>query len=386
MPSTTYYAITYPSSTALVTNGPSQMQTISDNVDLALNTQMLNVLGRNLLHNNTFRLNYRNGQICQLAPNNLNPFVADRWAVVKTGGITATATRNATALGFPIPETIQDSAIANITAGGAAADYLKWTQTIERARTAANSTVKVSFYAKTSAGNLKVGVSWDQNFGTGGAPSATVTGTGTSVTISSTWARYTVTLTIPSVSGKTFGTNNDDYALLNLWFSAGSTYATASGTVGNQTGTISVTGIQAENDYVTPVEVRPDWAEELICARYFVCTYQQNVYAQAGGAGVVNAVGEVVFAGCSEGTGYFNCTWPFPVAMVKQPTVNWYARTTGASGSLDYSRSGAAGVAACQVLTNGNGRRSVAFRTTASIGATWVVALLFGHIVADTGY
>jgi hypothetical protein len=95
-------------------------------------------------------------------------------------------------------------------------------QRIENARTFAGQTVTLSFWAKSSVGAQPLNIKVMQNFGSGGSPSASVnatyvSGSGTPYTPTSSWQRFTFTLTVPSVSGKTFGTNNDSYLYVMLW-------------------------------------------------------------------------------------------------------------------------------------------------------------------------
>jgi len=66
-------------------------------------------------------------------------------------------------------------------------------------------TVTLSFYAKADV-SMDVELLFAQIFGTGGSPSATVTLSET-VTIGTSWTRYTVTKTLGSLSGKTLGTD-----------------------------------------------------------------------------------------------------------------------------------------------------------------------------------
>ena len=85
-------------------------------------------------------------------------------------------------------------------------------QRVENARTFAGQTVTLSFWAKASATTSNAFFPRIfQNFGTGGSPSSAVYTDGSNINLTTSWTRYTVTLAIPSVSGKTFGTNNDSY-------------------------------------------------------------------------------------------------------------------------------------------------------------------------------
>ena len=81
-----------------------------------------------------------------------------------------------------------------VSSGGAAGNYVFMSQGIEGVQTGAGQTVTLSFYAKASSA-LKVGISYQQIFGTSG--SSTVNVNGVSKTLSTSWARYTVTTTLP---------------------------------------------------------------------------------------------------------------------------------------------------------------------------------------------
>ena len=77
-------------------------------------------------------------------------------------------------------------------------------QRIEDVRTYAGQTITFSFFAKASSSNSAT-LYFTQNFGSGGSASVDTTST---VTIGTSWARYSVTVTLPSVSGKTIGTSS----------------------------------------------------------------------------------------------------------------------------------------------------------------------------------
>jgi hypothetical protein len=96
-------------------------------------------------------------------------------------------------------------------------------QKIEDVRTFANQTVTFSFWAKAAATTVLDSIKLIQNFGSGGSPSASVTTTlATSVSIGTSWERYTYTATLPSISGKTIGTNNDSLLEPRINFPLGS--------------------------------------------------------------------------------------------------------------------------------------------------------------------
>jgi hypothetical protein len=117
-------------------------------------------------------------------------------------------------------------------------------QKIESVRTLAGQTVTFSFWAKANTGTPNVIVNLIQNFGTGGSPSASVTTSGTVQAITTSWARYSSTITLPSISGKTIGTTTDGHLTAVIYVSGGS--ASAAPTVGIQSNTFQIWGVQVE--------------------------------------------------------------------------------------------------------------------------------------------
>jgi len=143
-------------------------------------------------------------------------------------------------------------------------------QRVEDVRTFAGETVTVSFWAKAASGTPKIGVELGQWFGTGGSPSAEMQNAAGAVTISTSWTRYSLTYTLPTLSGKTLGTNGDHFLNLVMWCSAGSTYGTRSSNIGTQNNTFDIWGVQVERgSYATPFEVRVYQQELAMCQRYY---------------------------------------------------------------------------------------------------------------------
>jgi hypothetical protein len=121
-------------------------------------------------------------------------------------------------------------------------------QTIEDVRNFAGQTATVSFWAKAATGTPNVSFEFRQIFGTGGSPSATVenAGGGQKFAISTSWVRYSMTITLPSVSGKTLGTNNNSMLECNIWVSAGSAFNSRTNSLGIQSNTFDIWGLQIE--------------------------------------------------------------------------------------------------------------------------------------------
>jgi hypothetical protein len=79
-------------------------------------------------------------------------------------------------------------------------------QFIEDVRTFAGQTATLSFWAKADTSRTLPNIGFEQYFGSGG--SASVYSDTANVAITSSWARYSLTIAIPSISGKTLGTGN----------------------------------------------------------------------------------------------------------------------------------------------------------------------------------
>jgi hypothetical protein len=198
--------------------------------------------GKNKIINGDFRINQR--AFSSTTSNEVYTF--DRWATADNTTVTYSA-QTFTLGAAPVAgyEAINFARIATTT-DSSAGEYAIYQQKVEDVRTLAGQTLTVSFWAKASAGTPKVGVELFQIFGTGGSPSAATGAAGQSVTISTSWTRYSATIVNPSISGKTLGTNNNSFTEVNFWITAGSSFNTRSGSVGNQSATIDIWGVQVE--------------------------------------------------------------------------------------------------------------------------------------------
>ncbi len=172
----------------------------------------------------------------------------------------------------------------------------------------AGKSATLSFVAKASAGTPKIGVEIEQSFGTGGTPSAIVYTAVSAVTISATFTRYTVSFTVPSISGKTLGTAGNDYLSVNLFLSAGSDFAARASSIGIQNTTIDITDVQLEHGGATAFERLPKHEQLAWCQRYYVKVGIGSSPEQIAVGLVANAsVGRTIL--------------PLPVEMRATPTV-----------------------------------------------------------------
>ncbi len=95
----------------------------------------------------------------------------------------------------------------------ASAGSIALTQRIEDVRTFAGQTVTLSFWAKADSA-ITISTALYQYFGSGG--SGTVVNSSGGQAITTSWARYSFTFNVASISGKTIGTGNYLQADINL--------------------------------------------------------------------------------------------------------------------------------------------------------------------------
>jgi hypothetical protein len=170
-------------------------------------------------------------------------------------------------------------------------------QFIESVKTFAGQTVTISFWAKASTGTPSVAVNAQQYFGSGGSPSANVETPAGKTAITTSWARYQFSVAVPSISGKTIGTNNDDNLNIQFYTSAGSTFNTQSSSLGIQSVTIDFWGVQVEaGSTATPFQTASgSLAGELaLCQRYYIRYAADNVFAIGGLGFGINATSATV--------------------------------------------------------------------------------------------
>jgi hypothetical protein len=169
-------------------------------------------------------------------------------------------------------------------------------QRIEDVRTFAGQTVTLSFWAKASSA-VTMANTIIQNFGSGG--SGTVSTTGTSQTLTTSWARYSTTINVPSVSGKTIGTSSY-LQVYPMYYS--------SGTIASNV--IDIWGVQLEagstaTDFQTATGTIQ--GELAACQRYYV---------RFGG----DANFQILGYGNARSTSVFDPIIPLPVSMRVAPT------------------------------------------------------------------
>jgi hypothetical protein len=278
--------------------------------------------GKNLLINGDFRVNQRN-----FTSNTTDSsFNFDRWFQSNSGGTTTTTPQTFTPGTAPVVgyEGVNFQRTVTVSQS-AAGDFAYQRQKIEDVRTFANQAVVVSFWAKAATGTPKIAVELAQIFGTGGSSAVTAAVTGTA-TLSTSWARYSITGTVPSISGKTLGTSSELSAI--FWVSAGATYAARASSIGIQNNTFDIWGVQLEAGSVaTPFTTATGTVqgELAACQRYFYNLGGDSAYA-------------TLPTGYANSTTQFQIPFAFPVEMRITPSVSisgvWRNFGPGASSTL----------------------------------------------------
>jgi hypothetical protein len=196
--------------------------------------------GKNKIINGDFFWNQRN-----FTSTTGSIYTVDRWVSINDGVGATYSVQQFTAGTAPVSGYEAKQYMRIVTTGQTSTStYTLFEQNIESVRTFAGQTATISFWAKAATGTPKIAIEIQQNFGSGG--SAGVNTYVSQSTISTSWARYTTTVAVPSISGKTVGTASD-YLALNFWVSAGSDLASRTGTLGIQSNTFDIWGVQMEN-------------------------------------------------------------------------------------------------------------------------------------------
>lgn len=227
---------------------------------------------------------------------------ADRWVNQLSGG-TVTMSRQAFAVGDTLgsnnPTYFLRQTVSGQSASGNRAHIV---QNIESVRSYAGQTITVLGWARRSSGSGNMAVEPVQSFGTGGSPSSAVLVAPQTVTLTSSWAAFAVTIAVPSISGKTIGNDNNDYLGLNFWTSAGSDFNARTNSLGLQTIGVDLWGIHIKQGTHTTSAVdlyrQPELGPELArCQRYYAAINYSTVgmamsiykpTSNFGGAGAVD--------------------------------------------------------------------------------------------------
>lgn len=233
-----------------------------------------------------------------LTAETLGDYTADRWRAFFTDTDDTISVSRATLALVTGAGVGAKYALRYSVTAGSTGTVNRFGQAIEGVRTLAGQAATLSFRAKASASTTLPRLTILQNFGTGGSPSTIVeTSIGNNVALTTSWQVFSYTVNIPNLSGKTLGTNEDDF--LGVYF----------GMPINETVDIDIAQVQLEKGSVaTDFEYRPIAEELALCQRY----YYQHTVAQQGS--------RLIMPGSVYGSTTCMTSFPLPVPMRTVPT------------------------------------------------------------------
>jgi hypothetical protein len=281
--------------------------------------------GKNKIINGDFYVNQRN-----FTSTTTSSYGFDRWRYEFSSGTNTYSAQTFTPGTAPVAGYEgKNFAQMAITGQSATSAYNILGQRLEDVRTFAGQTVTLSFWAKASSGTPKIGLEITQVFGSGGSPSAFVSTPMGAITTSTSWVRYSKTIAVPSISGKTIGTDaNSSFIEANLWLSAGSDHNTRASSIGINNSTFQIWGVQLEQgSTATAFQTATGTiqGELAACQRYYYRLTSANNYG-----------GAFAFAGTFSGQGANTAAGGIvlPVYMRRTPS------GTTVSGTYTFAGSG----------------------------------------------
>jgi hypothetical protein len=251
----------------------TNLNDLSGTVNFAVNatpTTATQMAGKNAIINGDFGI-WQRGTSFTLNGSGVNNFTADRWNAQFDGtGATCTVSQQTFTAGTAPISGYEGTFFArwNRSAAGTSNTLNYYKQTIEDVRAFAGQAITVSFWAKADAART-LSVQMYQEFGSGGS-GAVLALTG-SASLTTSWARYTITATVPSIASKTIGTGSS----LTLYFIQPT--ATAF--------TIDYWGVQVESgSSATPFQTATGTkqGELAACQRYYWRTSATGLYSPMG--------------------------------------------------------------------------------------------------------
>lgn len=202
----------------------------------------------------------------------INGYGSTMWFLWSDPTLTKTMSRQSFALGDVFPDGVPCPKYYTrlvTTAGSVSSSACCIYHHIEDITRLAGRTVTIRFYAR--ADDIKnMGVEIIRNCGTGGTPTGWASTYGKLIQITPQWTLYTITLTIPGLSGATLGTDGNSSAILMFYVEAGSDYDQRSGGVGHQSGTFDIAKVSlvVGDHHFKPLE-RSLQEEETLVNRYY---------------------------------------------------------------------------------------------------------------------
>jgi len=307
----------------------------------------------NAIINGAFEINQRNFTSTALSTTTFDVYSFDRWKINNVGDGTSTFSSETFTLGSAPIAGYEGTKFMRIVSSGFtnAASRTDIVQSIESVRTFAGQTITISFFARAASGTPKIAIETQQIFGTGGSPSTINNNAVGTVTLSTTFQRYSITTTVDSIAGKTLGTNGNDFFNARFFVNAGADLATRASSIGVQNNTFDIWGVQVEaGSTATPFRRNANslQGELAACQRYYV-QYQGGTF-------------HTPFIGNSEADGLnFETIVSLPVPMRASPTSVSFG---GAMTVQGMSANVSANISALAIVSARSGQLSVSANAT----------------------
>ena len=302
------YSWSEPDNSSLVKNGASDIRTLGDAIDTSVWNVGFGQAGKNKIINGEFDF-WQRGTSFTITTSGLT-YTADRWyshIIGATVGCTVSQ-QTFTAGAAPVAGYEGQYFIRQNVTTLTSQSLQALGQRIEDVRSFAGQTVTVSFYAKADASRNYTS-RFVQNFGSGGS-SEVITSTGATHALTTSWQRFTVSVAVPSVTGKTIGTSSYLAILVDG--------------PSNTANTLDVWGFQIEyGSKATPFQTATGTiqGELAACQRYYEKSY--DIAVNPGTADQLGSIGLCVGTNTASST-YFTYAPIFKVYKRTQPTVTLY--------------------------------------------------------------
>ncbi len=290
---------------------------------------------RNKIINGDFE-HWQRGTTSQtFAGSGAGAFLADRWRLSgSVAGTTITVSRQAHTVGqSTVPGNPQYFMRLDRTVTGSA--IVGQSQPVEGVRHFQGKTMTLTLWAKGTAGKT-FDVVATQSFGTGGSPSASVqVPVLTGAVLTGNWTKYTATVNVPSIAGKTLGSSGNDFLAIDIFLPI------AQGNMVLDVSHVSLVEGDAASE-ADPFSPRHIQQEIALCQRYFWRNLAgENLmqgYVAAAGAGVYMNVRHPVLMRASPAMAtVFSTSGPIGTPVLDRVNPRTFAIGATGTGSGAYS-------------------------------------------------
>jgi hypothetical protein len=305
--------------TGPVTSNTGDISTTSGNISapagnvdaasMSIGGNYLNTRPKNWLINGNFDVWQRGTSFSTVPSGVVIKYTADHWRFAIDGsGSTSSVSRSSFTPGqTAVPGEPTYYLTFNQTVAGSGGTLSLLDQPVEGVRNLAGQTVTLSFWAKADAARTLI-INGLQSFGSGGSTGVALSNTNCNLTTS--WQKFTVTIAVPSIAGKTIGTSGNDATFFRFNFPV------------NTVQTIDIAQVQVEvGSKASPFQKKSFEEEYRSCLRYYQKSFPyatapvQNVGTTLGALRGMSVVAGAVFT--------FLFTY-FQVPFWTTPTITLY--------------------------------------------------------------